>query len=441
MGSELFKVVKGSREPISITALRNRETNHLFPQFLPDGKHFLYLRVSPDPAQAGIYIGDVDAKPEEQSTERLLPSDREAYYSPVPGARVGYLVFMQQDTLMAQPFDPVARQLIKGTAAAAIPGIRPVDSYEDRNFGIFSVSNTGALAYRPSSGRRRVLAWYDSQGLRAGTLGDPDLYAYPAICDDGRVVVAAGFPASRDIFILDGHSPRKRFTFDAGKDDTPAWLNGCKDIAFVSDRGGQLDIWVGPADNPEHEQSLLKTDEKKVLPISTRKGALLLFSSLRAKTNRDILALPRGKTEPVNLVVRPGVQYMANPSPDERWLAYGSNEDGTYEIYVRPLMGDASAHGIKVSNGGGCYWPIWKPDSTGLYYFVTQQSRLMTVDIDSRGNPSNSPQRFIAASPLTPNFGWALSPNGDRFLFVEEPGGSHTIPFTVKLNWAVGLKQ
>jgi Tol biopolymer transport system component len=441
MGTELFKVVKGSREPIPITKLRERESNHLWPQFLPDGKHFLYLRVSPDPAQGGIYIGDVDAKPEEQSTVRLLPSDREAYYSPVPGAREGYLVFMRQDTLLAQPFDPVARQLIKGTAAAAIPGIRPVDSYEDRNFGIFSVSNTGALAYRASSGRKRILAWYDIHGRPNGTLGEPDLYAYPAICDDGRVAVATGFPASRDIFIFDGHSPRKRFTFNAGKDESPAWLNGCKDIAFISDRSGQLDIWAGPADNPEHEQSLLKTAERKGMPISTKDGAFLLFYSIRAKTNRDILALPRGKTEPVNLVVERGVQAMANPSPNGRWVAYSSNEDGTYEIYVRPLTGDASAHGIKVSNGGGCYWPIWKPDGTGLYYFVTQQSRLMTVDIDSRGNPSSSPQPFIAASSLTSSFGWALSPKGDRFLFVEETGGTHTIPFTVKLNWAAGLKQ
>jgi serine/threonine protein kinase len=441
IGNELFKVVKGSREPIPITVLRNRESNHLWPQFLPDGKHFLYLRVSPDPSQAGIYIGDVDAKPEEQSTVRLIPSDREAYYSPAAGTRVGYLVFMQQDTLMAQPFDPVARELIKGTAAAAIPGIGPVDSYEDRNFGIFSVSNTGALAYRASSGRKRVLAWYDAQGRPAGTLGDPDLYAFPAICKDGRVAVAAGFPASRDIFILDGHSPRKRFTFDAGKDESPAWLNDCKDIAFISDRSGQLDIWVGPADNPEHEQPLLKTVERKGGLISTKDGALLLFTSLNAKTNRDILALPRGNKELVKLVVAKDVQSQPNPSPDGRWLAYGSNEDGTYEIYVRPLMGDANAHGKKVSDGGGCYWPIWKPDSTGLYYFVSQQSRLKIVDIDSSGNPKSSPQQFIPASPLTGTFGWALSLKGDRFLFVEEPGGSHTIPFTVKLNWAAGLKQ
>jgi hypothetical protein len=104
-------------------------------------------------------------------------------------------------------------------------------------------------------------------------------------------------------------------------------------------------------------------------------------------------------------------------------------------------MGDANAHGKKVSDGGGCYWPIWKPDSTGLYYFVSQQSRLKIVDIDSSGNPKSSPQQFIPASPLTGTFGWALSLKGDRFLFVEEPGGSHTIPFTMKLNWAAGLKQ
>jgi hypothetical protein len=62
--------------------LAKGEFGHRFPQFLPDGRHFLYLRVSTDdPNRTGIYAGSIDAKPDEQSLKRLLATDREAYYA------------------------------------------------------------------------------------------------------------------------------------------------------------------------------------------------------------------------------------------------------------------------------------------------------------------------------------------------------------------------
>src|SRR5262249_19321893 len=75
-----------------------RETFHGFPSFLPDGRHFLYLRASSAPQNNGIYIGSLDAKPEEQDLKLLLATDSRAIF------RDGYLLFLRQGVLMAQPF-------------------------------------------------------------------------------------------------------------------------------------------------------------------------------------------------------------------------------------------------------------------------------------------------------------------------------------------------
>ena len=144
--------------------------------------------------------------------QRLLASDRQAYYAPAPGGGTGHLIFMRGATLMAQPFDP-NKMTLSGEPAAIADG---VDSFAARIVGLFSVSNTGTLVYRRRHGPRTVLTWFDQQGNPAGTLGDPGDYASPAISPDGsRVAVAMGPEANRDIWILDvARGTSTRFTFD-----------------------------------------------------------------------------------------------------------------------------------------------------------------------------------------------------------------------------------
>ncbi len=136
-------------------------------------------------------------------------------------------------------------------------------------------------------------------------------------------------------------------------------------------------------------------------------------------------------------------EFSARVSPDGRWLAYTSIESGTYEVYVRPFTPEAPAGtGAKwlVSKGGG-FGSNWRPDGKQLFY-LTVGSQIMVVDIDtSKGFQAGAPRRMFAAPPLSVTQGWDLSPDGKRFLFVAAPGTGRTIPFTVVLNWAAGLKK
>ncbi len=374
-GSPILRVPASGGQLTPVTALAPGESAHHWPQFLPDGKHFLYHRASSDPGKTGIYIGSLDAQPEQQSMQRLLATDRQAYYAAAPGG-AEHLIFLRGTTLMAQPFDP-SKMALSGEPIAIADG---VDSFSATNHGLFSVSDTGTLVYRGGSGPQTMLTWFDQQGNPSGTVGDPGEYVFPAISPDGRrVAVAKGVQSNRDIWILDvARGSSTRFTFDPGRDDTPAWSPDGKNIAFASNRDGQMNLYIKPADGSGEEKLLLKTDEYKIVQQWTKDGRFVLFDSTGPKTEQDIWALPFPEgAKPISLVKTQFIEYRERLSPDGRWLAYMSNESGANEIYVRPFTPEAPAGtGAKwlVSKGGGVR-NIWRPDSKQLFYLSLAKPR------------------------------------------------------------------
>ncbi len=440
-GRAILRLPASGGQATPVTVLAPGESAHFWPQFLPDGKHFLYLRVSSDAAKAGVYVGSIDAKPEQQSMQRLLATDRQAYFAAAPGGS-GHLIFMRSTTLMAQPFDP-NRMILSGEPAAIADGI---DSYTLTNHGLFSVSDTGTLVYRGGSASQGLLTWYDLQGNPAGTLGGPGDYTFPALSPDGSRVAAGMGPApNRDIWILDvARGTSTRFTFDPLRDDNPAWSPDGKNIAFSSDRSGQLDLYIKPADGSGEEKLLLKTDEPKTVERWTKDGRFLLYDSTNPKTAQDIWALPSPLgAKPVVLLQTQFREALMRVSPDGRWLAYGSNESGSFEVYVRPFTPEAPAGtGAKwlVSKGGGVR-SLWRPDGKELFYY-TLAGQVMAVDVDTNiGFQAGTPRRMFTVATGAASTGWDLSPDGKRFLFVAPPGAGHVIPFTVVLNWAAELKK
>ena len=316
-----------------------------------------------------------------------------------------------------------------------------------RTHGLFSVSDTGTLVYLAGRASKMALTWFDRQGNPGGTLGEPGEYAHPAVAPDGtRVAVALGPAANRDIWILDvARATATRFTFDPAWDDDPVWSPDGKSIVFSSERAGRWDLYIKPADGSGEERLLFTSDEYKTPDSLSKDGRYLVFSSRGAKTGWDVWALPvQGEAKPVSIVQTPFHEATGRLSPDGRWIAYWSQESGKNEIYVRPFSPEAGAGatGAKwlVSKGTGAH-PRWRPDGKELFY-TSYYLDQMAVDIDTRkGFQAGTPRRLFAAPPPFGNVGWDIAPDGKRFLFVVEPGGSRTVPFTVVLNWVAGLKK
>jgi len=188
-----------------------------------------------------------------------------------------------------------------------------------------------------------------------------------------------------------------RFTFDPALDDYPAWSPDGKNIAFSSNRGGQVDLYIKPADGSGEEKLLLKTDEPKVVERWTKDGRFLLFFSLGPKTAEDMWALPFPVgAKPVALLQTQFRELFARVSPDGRWLAYSSTESGppkTTSGRSRPKRPPARS---EVAGFKGRRIPsLWRPDGKELFY-RTQGGNVMAVDIDtSKGFQAGTPRRMF----------------------------------------------
>jgi Tol biopolymer transport system component len=150
------------------------------------------------------------------------------------------------------------------------------------------------------------------------------------------------------------------------------------------------------------------------------------------------------EAKPILLLQTPFRELEHVVSPDERWLAYISNESGPLEVYVRPFTPDAPAGtGAKwlVSKGGGIH-PRWGADSKTLVYLHQNTSEAMTVDLDTnKGFQTGSQRSMFVAAVMALTNGWDETSDGKRFLYSIPPGTGSSIPFTVVVNWAAGLKK
>ena len=147
------------------------ETFHALPQFLPDGRHFIFTAVARERANNAVYLATLDGK-----ERKRLPVDgriRVVYAPPLATAGPGHLIFLRDETLVAQPVDNVTFE----TAGEAVP---LAELGTESALGLHSVSAEGTLAYRTGDlATATQLVWFDREGKALGTVGlQPDTTIY-----------------------------------------------------------------------------------------------------------------------------------------------------------------------------------------------------------------------------------------------------------------------
>jgi eukaryotic-like serine/threonine-protein kinase len=438
----------GVATPLTALDASHGDLTHTVPWFLPDGRHFIYLR---DTGTSGaISEGSLDVKPEGQDSRRLVEAGNGLAYIPSSDPGFGQLLFQRGGTLMAQPFD--ARHLnLSGDPVRVVE--EPVGTYMDS--GLFSVSINGTLAYWSPGSVESQLTWFDAQGKVLGTVGKPGPYVAVALSPDGTRAFVSRYtlPGQRlALWLLDiSRGTSTRFELDRSADNQAAvWAPDGRSIVFASCRPGHgMDIYEKQMTGAADPQVLIKRGWTTPLSWSPD-GRFLLYAS-GGNTNRDLWVLPlEGHQEPVPFLRTEFDEGDGRFSPDGRWVAYASNESGRYEVYVRPFSPDALGEGLSNAGGkwliseNGGYSPSWRPDGKELYYIDLDRKlmavKLTTGSVFQAGVPSflfQAPPRGPDSQGLTQ---WAPSPDGKRFLFLvpETQGG---VPFTVVLNWQAGLKK
>lgn len=182
----LMRVAGTGGAAVPVTRLSTGHGGHRWPQFLPDGRRFLFLVAPGAPDVRGVYLGSLEGG----DPTRLTPAETAAAYA-VPG----YLLLVSQGVLVARRFD-VARGTLSDES---IPLGQAVGTEFGAFGGAFSTSDTGILAYRSGAAARRQLLWVDRSGKTLGEMGPSDDTALsaPVLSPDGRRVAVVHPPVSR----------------------------------------------------------------------------------------------------------------------------------------------------------------------------------------------------------------------------------------------------
>jgi eukaryotic-like serine/threonine-protein kinase len=442
--SGLFRVSENGGEAAPVTRLDQREIAQIWPQFLPDGRHFIYLSIARNPNASGIYAASLDGG----EPKLVVPARVRAAYA------AGYLLFVRGTALMAQPFD---------TGKLSLTGepVRLDDQIMGNNLAgnsPFTASDTGVLAYRTGRiGAETQLVWADPKGTRSAPFGEKAMYRGFDISPDGKRIVThvheidvlgkGRTSQGGDLWILEpDRSIKTRFTFDSGHSIRPIWSPDGKKIVYSSSKdGGTFDLYAKTSSGAVNEEVLLKTNSNKVAEDWSRDGKLLVYTETDPATKNDLWVLPMtGGAKPYPLLKTPFNENSARFSPDGKWIAYGSDESGTDQVYVQPYPLNGGKW--QISTNGGIQ-PAWSLDGKELYYVrvITAGSELRLISVAVNFSPEPHPSApverfaFVPSGTLDVAQQFAVSADGRSFLIPNYSTIVGPSPITLVFNWTALL--
>jgi Tol biopolymer transport system component len=436
----------GTPQPVTSLDVARAEAAHAFPQFLPGGRHFLYLAASSRPGESSIRVGSLDST----TSKVLLNADTNAAYAPVLRGHPASLLFVHDGALMAQPFD-TRRMELSGEPTVVVPEVR----YQRWDQARFSVSDNGVLLYHGGRAGNHQFVWFDRQGRLLAEVGPRNDYlSFRLSPAEGHVVVNrlddpdTVFPT---IWVMDLLREGAVFRFtDTGlakAEFTHAWSPDSREILFSrgDDRGMRL---LRQALNGGTARTVIDTEGPKFPSDWSSDGQVIAYGSQWPDYRYMhiwIVALSASEHQPT---ARPILQHShgefsahfspANEGERPHWLAYMSNETGRHEVYVRDFP--TGNYKWQISNQGGLH-PQWRSDGRELFY-VTLDGTLMAVAVTP--GPTfefGAPQRLFETGLLfLPQYKiwmdqYAVSRDGQRFLLNRRVAEAAAGAITAVIPW------
>jgi Tol biopolymer transport system component len=421
----------GDATPLT-TPDRAKENSHRWPQFMPDGRRFIFIGWSARSTSGNdrftIQLASLDAP----SPVMLGGTASAAVYDPG-----GYLLFAHNvpPRLVAVPFDGTR---IAGSAITIVE-----DFIYDWVSGRLPVTTArdGTLVYLNGRHEHVEPTWFDREGNRLAALAERGLYFDPAISHDGATAILEKSDPdvrSGDLWAFETASGAEtRLTHDPTFDNVPVWSPDDREIAFSSDRDGLSHVFLTRADGTGPTRKVF--GPAGIMAYATdwsRDGTHLLVTTYNEQRNRDVWLVPTGpQGQPRALLESRFEEEGAVFSPDGRWIAYMSNESGDVHVYVRPWPALDEATRISVGDGRQ---PQWRADGRELYY-TTRDGAIMAVSIAPAGALRAGPPEQLFTTRLNLLQGirnsYAASPDGRRFLVLAPLVDRRSSPITTILNW------
>ncbi len=427
--------VSGGGGPVTpVTALdpSRKQYGHRFPFFLPDGEHFLYAALPGRDGKFDIFVGS-------------LSGGSPTFIATMEGAPIyadpGYLLYVRQGRLAAQPFDPGALK-VRGEAEPLSDEPRsildPAFSYTAGTSA--SIASTGTLAYFSSPSTNTRAMWMDAAGRITGDLNLPSgHYDSVTISPDGSraAVVRSASPSESSVWLVDlGRGGASPLSSGRGRNDVPVWSPDGNRIVFVADREGAQELYVKNALDASPEIVLYRNGKPfKNATSWSPDGKWLALTQLDPESQQNVWLLPAdGKGELQPVVRGAGRDGSGNFSPDGRWLSQSSDDTGRFELYIQSLP--APGRRLQISQGGAILsW--WAKDGRSLLFPDDKFKGLWRADLDLGPNPRAGAPHQVATLP--PDIVWMdAMPDRQRFIaIIPERAGPGAI--TLVQNWRKAL--
>jgi hypothetical protein len=397
---------------------------HRWPSFLPDGRHFLYFQdwgTPGGPHPNGTYVGSLDG-----DEPKLISAD----LSGSVFFASGHLLFFQDGSLMAQPFDLVRLELAGPAVILFNRELQKDGAFSRVNV---SLSESGAAIFQSLSDAASELVWFDRSGRETGRIAQSGLSA-PELSPDGRFLAATsdeGRSGRTTILILDlGRGISSNLT-GGGHATNPTWSPDGARIAYLYGAEPRYALVQGRADGLGETEVLL--EGPKMLPNDyLPDGSGLLYMSLDKVISHLVLYDFKKRTSE-DLVQ--GGEFQV--SPDGRWLAGLMANPESHHFFlgltVKPFPGPGPQ--IPIAKVGGAQ-PRWSGDGKRLF-FIAPDRKLMEVAIEVRGDrlrpgvPRPLFQTRIV-SPVFVLFQYDVTADGNRFLINSLKPEA---PLTLVTNW------
>ena len=448
----LFRVSANGGDPAPVTTLdpAAKETGHRFPQFLPDGDHFLFAALPVRAGKFNVSIGSLSGG----ARQPLAQLENVPVFAPSTGsgqAEPGYLLFLRKGVLVAQPFDPRARTLSGEPAPLGDVPASPTSGANYTAAHAASVSSDGTLAYLTEPSINTRLVWTDRTGSEVGAVTlPPGRYLQVALSPDERraTVVRLNSRTESSIWLVDlikgGATPLVQA---AGLNDSVVWSPDGGRIVFSSDRDGPQDLFLKDVNSSAPDQRAYSSPALfKGATTWSPDGKSIVYYELTAETNFDLFVVPPGNNEKSKPFLRStSAELLGTVSPDGRWIAYISDETGRFEVYVQsfPDAGRKVQVTTTGATGAGSSQAVtwWRRDGKQLAFLNADSSRVLGIDIEPGADFRIGPAKAIATvRPQVITMTWTADLQRALTIVPESGAAAWSLTFVRPWTAAIGRR-
>jgi eukaryotic-like serine/threonine-protein kinase len=419
--SGIYSISANGGTATMVTRIEPPFTTHRFPEFLPDGKQFVYLSAShsaPTGGDTAVFLGSIDGG----DPKKLVTTMSHA----IPYRN--HLLYLQANRLVAQRFE-------NGALAGEPIRIRDQVLSDPGTWrSVFSVSNSGLLSYHPSGaaiGSR--LVWMTREGKELSEMPARPLIDLAISPDGESVAFVIGDPKGA-VFIHDlGRGVETRLSFVDLATFAPIWTRDGRHIIFGAASPGKNHIFIKPVDGSEPERLIFESDHV-IRPTDVAPDGSFILMNVDAP-NGSVTAVPTGGG-PVKVIIdSEGDDYGASLSPDGRWITYIVADGAGRSAFLAPFPGPGGKWQI---TNDVVYGVWWNPNGKEILYLSADHVFAVDVSVTGSSVRIGAPRRLFPVSVNTNNSSVAMTPDGERFLVATPTRGAGVA--TLVTNWATALE-